>query len=270
MKSLVTVLTTVGVVMAAWGALASQAATRMTDKQVEDLMEGIEKDVERFTKAVDSQYRTAVIRSASGEVAVEPFLKDLKDDSKKMRDRFDSKYSASTEVLAFLRQAHAIEARSEAGGGLFGAESEWPRLRGSVDRLSQEYGVNPATDPAGWHARRINDDELKGALKSLSDATKPFKKELDNVSKKLDSVTKSQRDDILQSVDRLDKTAKDLRDGVGKGADASGDLALLSSTANELQAFVASKGLPGPVSGAWGSVEKELSLVKSAFGIPES
>jgi hypothetical protein len=242
----------------------------MTDDQVKELLEGIEDDVERFTDAIDSQYRTAVIRSASGEVAVEPYLKDLRENSQRMRERFDSDYSASNEVLTFLRQAHAIDARSAAGGGLFGAESEWPRLRGSLARLGEEYGIDLATDPARWQARRINDDELVGALRSMSDASDPFKNAVENATENLSSVSKAQRESILDSVDRLNDTTDDLREAVEDGADPSGHLALLTSTVDELQKFMTGTGLSSSLATAWAPLQRHLSLVRSAFKLPES
>jgi hypothetical protein len=238
----------------------------MSDRDVEKLMEQVEKDVEGFTKSVDSQYRKATIRSAEREVEIEGYLKDLKTNAENMRRRFDSKYSASGEVLALLRQTQGIEARSRARQPLFGAESGWPRLRGSVERLGQEYGIDFSASPAGWQARRMNDDELKGVLESLEKGASPFKKELENATKKLGSLSKGERKAALENVDRLKETAKDLSKAVDQGVDPSGALALLASTVKDLETFVTRSGLSGSLA-SWAGLKGDLSKVNSAFHV---
>jgi hypothetical protein len=74
---------------------ASAGGQRLKDDDVKKLMEEAKKDVERFTGAVDSKYRTAKIRTAASEVAVDGYLKDLKKSAEAMRDRFKEDYAAS-------------------------------------------------------------------------------------------------------------------------------------------------------------------------------
>src|SRR3990170_7448013 len=133
-------------------AAASGQSRRLKDEDVRKLMEEAKKDVERFTDAVDSQYRKSTIRTATAEVSIDGYLKDLKKSAEAMRDRFKDDHAAGREVLSFLQQASAIEKRSAGGGALFGADKEWPRLRGTLGRLSQVYGVDWNASPESWAA----------------------------------------------------------------------------------------------------------------------
>jgi hypothetical protein len=242
--------------------------TRMTDKEVKKLMETVEKDVELFTKAMDSQYRKATLRSASGEVEVEVYLKNLKDLAKKMKDGFDSKYPANDEVLTFLRYAEPIQARHARGDSLFGAEKEWPRLSGDIVRLSTEYNIRWESNPDTWNAIRINDKEVKPALESLQKSIGDFRKDLDKAAKKAD-VTDQERKKALDTVKRMEGAAKDIKKAFDKKTDASGALALLKTSIEETQSFISSKGVDYAVASSWGSVERSWGLVRSAFHLGE-
>ncbi len=237
---------------------------RLTDKQVRELMEGLDKDVERFNDAIDSQYRKSTIRSATNEVSVEAFTKDLKESCKKMRERFGSDYSASNEVLSFLKQAHAIEARAAAGGNLLGAEAEWPRLQGSLSRLGDVYGVDWKTSSANWAARRMNDRELEGAVSSLTASSETFKKSLEKALEKAD-VSKEERKAALDSTDRLVRGTKDLRKTVADEKDASGELGLIDRSTQDIRSVVSRHGLTSALASSWSPVEMGLQKVRSAF-----
>jgi len=97
-KTLLTLLVALSVVVAT--VLSADQGTRMSDKEVKKLIGTIDKNVEHFTKTMDSLYRKARIRSADGEVDFEDYLKNLKDLAKKMKSRFDLKNPANGGVLA--------------------------------------------------------------------------------------------------------------------------------------------------------------------------
>lgn len=250
------------------GMVSASQGTRMADKEVKKLMETIEKDVELFTKAMDSQYRKATLRSASGEVEVAVYLKNLKDLASKMKSGFDSKSPANDEVLTFLRYAEPIQARHARGDSLFGAEKEWPRLSGDIVRLSAEYNIRWGANPDNWNARRINDKEVKPALESLQKSIGDFRKDLDKAIKKSD-VTDQERKKMLDTVKRMEGAAKEVKKAFDKKTDASGALALLTSSVEQTKSFISSKAIDYAVASSWGDVERSWGLVRSAFHLGE-
>ncbi len=246
-------------------AAASGQSRRLNDEGVKKLMEEAKKDVERFTDDVDSQYRKSTIRSPTTEVSIEAYLKDLKKSAETMRDRFNDDYSAGREVLSFLRQASSIEKRSASGGALFGAEKEWPRLRGTLGRLSQVYGVDWSSSPESWAERRMNDRELQRAIEGYAIGSKSFKKSLDSALEHVEGVGKEERKAVMSAVDRLESAANDLKDAVGDGRDASGELGLLKAATDEIQSFLEKHGLTNAVGSTFRSLGADLSTISSAL-----
>lgn len=254
--------------VAAAGLVTAQQGTRMADKQVKKLMETIEKDVEHFTKAMGSEYRKATLRSPSGEVDIAAYLKNLKDLAKKMKSRFDSKNPANGEVLAFLQYVQPIQARHDRGDSLFGAEKEWPRFSGDIERLSAEYGIRWKSDPGYWKASRLNDKELGQVLESFRKSIGNFRKDLDKAAKKAE-VTDQERKKVIDTVKRMEDVAKDVKKAVDKGTDASGAVALLKSSVEQAKNFISQKGLEVEIASSWADVERNWGMVRSGFNLSE-
>ncbi len=246
-------------------ASASAQSQRLKDEEMRELMEEAKKDVERFTDQVASQYRSARIRTATTEVLVDGYLKDLKKNAEAMRDRFEEDYASGREVMTFLRQARAIEDRSASGGGLFGAEKEWPRLRGTLGRLSREYGIDWSTSPEGWVAMRMNDRDLFSAIEKFKKTGESFKKILESALPHMNNVPKEERKNVMTAIDRLSGAADDLKDAAEDGREASKELARLKASRGDIQSFLEKYGLAGSVGSTFRALETDLSTVSSAF-----
>jgi len=243
----------------------SAGSPRLKDDDVKKLMEEVKKDVERFTDAVDSKYRTAKIRTATSEVAIDGYLKDLKNRAEAMRDRFKEDYAASREVLSFLQQASAIEKRSAGKETLFGAEKEWPRLRGTLGRLSQVYGVDGNASPESWTARRMNDRELVEAIETYAKFAESLKKSLEEALKYVGDVGKEERKAVMAAVDRLPDVADDLKGAVEDGKDAAGELGLLKSASDEIEKFLSKHGLTNAVGSTFRTLAAQHAAIAAAF-----
>jgi hypothetical protein len=252
-------------VVTALSAIASAQTQRLKDDDLRELMEEAKKDVERFTDAIDSQYRKARIRTPTTEIAIDKYLEDLKKGSETMKDRFREDYAAGREVLEFLRQARPIEDRAASGGGLFGAEKEWPRLRGTLGRLAREYGVDWGASPESWVAMRMNDRAVVEAIEKVKKTSEAFEKSLSSALEHMSNVTGAERKAALSAIDRLSDAADDLKDATEDGGDASGELGLLKAATADIQKFLDKYGLASSVGSTFRALSADLAAVTSAF-----
>jgi hypothetical protein len=238
---------------------------RLRDEDLRKLMEEAKKDVERFTDEIDSQYRNARIKTATTEIAIDGYLKDLKTSATTMRDRFKEDYAAGREVMAFLRQARPIEDRAASGGGLFGAEKEWPRLRGTLGRLAREYGVDWGGSPDGWTAMRLNDRDLREAIEKLKKSGETFEKSLASALEHMSNVPSAERKNAMAAIDKLSDAANDLKDAAEDGGDASGELGLLNASIADIRGFLEKYGLSDSVGSTFRALSADLATLSSAF-----
>jgi hypothetical protein len=182
-----------------------------------------------------------------------------------MRDRFKDDYASGNEVLSFLRQASAIEKRAASGGSLFGADKEWPRLRGTLGRLSQVYGVDWNTDPGTWAARRMNRGELEQAIEKFRGGVESFEKSLESALEHVNGIASADRKAVMSAVDRLASSADDLKDAAEDGKDASGELGLLRAANEEIRAFLEKHGLVNAVDSTYRLLSTDLSTITAQF-----
>jgi hypothetical protein len=250
---------------AALSASASGQTQRLKDDDLRELMEEVKKDVERFADAIDSQYRTARIQTPTTEIAVDGYLKDLKKSAETMRDRFQEDYAAGREVIAFLQKARPIEDRAASGGGLFGAEKEWPRLRGTLATLSREYGVDFRASPDSWVAMRSNDRDLREAIEKLKKSGESFEKSLDSALEHVSNVPSAERKNAMTAIDKLSDAANGVKDAAGNGGDASGELGLLNASMADIRGFLEKYGLSDSVGSTFRTLATDLAAVSSAF-----
>ncbi len=137
---------------------ASAQAERLSDKDVKDLMEAIDKGRDHFVDALDPQFKHAVMRSPTNEVDVSKYLDDFDKNIHTMKDRFKGDYAASAEVQTVLRQASDIDAYVRQQGAMKGDE-RMGRARRAVRRARE--GVRHAlpqsarTRPCGaWATKK--------------------------------------------------------------------------------------------------------------------
>ncbi len=251
--------------VAGFSSTASAQSQRLKDEDLRELMEEAKNDVERFTDEITPQYRSARIKTATTEVVLDGFLKDLKKNAETMRERFKEDYSSGREVMTFLRQASAIEDRSARGGGLFGAEKEWPRLRGTLGRLSREYGIDWSTSPENWVAMRMNDRDLSSAIEKFKKTSESFKKSLESALPHMTNVPKEERKNVMTAIDRLSGAADDLKDAAEDGREGSRELQRLTASSGDVQSFLEKYGLSGSVGSTFRMLSTDLSTVAGAF-----
>ena len=206
-----------------------------------------------------------VLRGPSGEVDVDKFLDDFKDNIERLRDRIKPEYAASAEAQAVLRQASQIDDffhRQPAGTK---GESEWNRLAGDLKTLATAYSA-PFPLPENAPVRRLGDREVATALETFSKSTGGLKKTLDDELKRDATVDKTTRESLLNAVDELSKDAKTLRSRITDGKPGSAEAEALLSHATRFETTLKGRQAAGANS-AWTGLAKHLQTVATAFGL---
>jgi len=240
------------------------AADRLTDKDVKALVERIDDGRSRFKDALDDKIKKEILRGPSGEVDVDKFLDDFKDNIERLRDRIKPEYAASAEAQAVLHQASQIDNffRQQPAGTK--GESEWNRMAGDLKTLAMAYGTSFPL-PENAQVRRLGDREVAGALESLSKSAGSMKKTLDDELKKDPTVDKSMRESIVSAVDNLSKDAKALRSRVSDGKPSSAEAEALLSHAAAFDAALSARQASAARSMWTGTLAKQLETVATAY-----
>lgn len=242
---------------------ASAQVARPSDKAVSSLIESVQKSVKGFEKSLDSDLRKGTIRGATTEVNVQNYLNDFDAEIDRLRDRFKSKYSASSEVQGVLRTANGIERFVKSQPPTFKGRSEWDVAAASLNQLAGAYGATFPL-PDGAAVRRINDAEIAEAADAVTKNASSYRKALKDAFTKEESaaLTTAQK-----SVDALSTAAKNLKSRINSGKPASGEAGALAEAVTAAKATVAGRTLPEPAVTAWKGVEAAVAKVDQAFGV---
>ena len=141
-------------------AFTQTAPERLSDKDVKTLIEQVDEGRDKFEGNLDGQFKGSTLRRPSGETKVEDALQDYQDNTKKLRDRFTSDYSASSEVALVLKQSTAINTFMLGSAPAMKGRSEWDRQVTNLKRLAASYGTTFPL-PDGATPRRANDKEVR-------------------------------------------------------------------------------------------------------------
>jgi DNA repair exonuclease SbcCD ATPase subunit len=115
---------------------------RLTDREVEQILDRIERQSERFQSSLDSSLDRSRLDGTRREDDINAFIKDFNDEVKRLHDRFSDHKSVAADVQSVLDRAARIDefmSRSRVDGR---AREDWSRLRTNLDELSQAYSVD--------------------------------------------------------------------------------------------------------------------------------
>lgn len=116
---------------------------RITDKQVEEIIRRIEDQSDVFRKHLDAALDQSRLDGTRREDDINQFVKEFYQETKRLRDRFDSHKSTAADVQAVLNRAAQIHQfmRRNRLRNERAAQKEWATLRMYLDELAQVYSV---------------------------------------------------------------------------------------------------------------------------------
>jgi hypothetical protein len=247
--------------------IPTAAAERPTDRELQQLLERIDNERDRFEDQLDGTLKRSIIRRADREINVEQYLDDLQENVDRMKDRFKPDYAANEEVTIVLRQGSDIQRFMTTQKPDLDGASEWNRLSTSLGELAGAYGASfPMIE--GQAARRLNDREVKKAAEDLAKTADRFKKELDAWLRKDATIDERTREAAVKRADDLKKDAEKLASAIDDDRPASGEAQALIQRASDLRGSAAARTLAPAAQAAWNNVEAGLNTLGHAFALP--
>ena len=114
---------------------------RLSDKEVERMLHGIEQQSGKFRSSLDSALDRSSLNSTDREDDINAFIKEFDQEVRRLHDRFDEHKSVATDVQAVLDRAARIDVFMRRRGLTEKAQNEWSALRANLDQLAEAYSV---------------------------------------------------------------------------------------------------------------------------------
>jgi hypothetical protein len=115
---------------------------RLSDKEVERMLHGIEEQSGKFRSSLDSALDKSSLNNTDREDDINAFIKEFDREVRRLHDRFDEHKSVAADVQAVLDHAARIEGFMRRRGLTEKAQNEWSALRANLDQLAEAYSVS--------------------------------------------------------------------------------------------------------------------------------
>lgn len=128
--------------------VAAQSLYRISEKEMKDLLSRIDRQASAFRSSLKSSLDHSRIDDSKAEDRINDFVKDFGEATERLKDRYNDKNTAATEVEEVLRRAARIESFMDRHDLSTRAENDWAALRQNLDTLAEAYSVSWTwTDP---------------------------------------------------------------------------------------------------------------------------
>jgi hypothetical protein len=239
----------------------AQEVPRLSDSELKSLIENVHHARDRFEDALDGDFKRSIVRGPRGEVQVNQYLDDLQENVNRLKDRYNSGYSASAEARTVLQQGSDIAGFMQKQPDSMKGRSEWDRMAGSLGTLAHAYATTFPLPPEAA-VRRINDQEAAEAAKAAAKAADGFKKAVRNDP----ALTKEQRQALEGRADTLASACKDVRSRLNDHKPATAEARQMFDAFQQVSSDTSSSASSSTQS-ALGPVRVSMETLRQAFGV---
>lgn len=228
---------------------------RLNDKEVEKILKRIEQQSDRFKSSLDSALDKSRFNGSNREDDINSFVKDFYEQTKRLRDRFDSHKSTAPDVSAVLERAARIDDFMRRNRLSSRAQDDWSTLKTYLDELSSAYNVSwrwgeyqtsypaPAvTYPVGNNVSgvpyRVSDREVEKILRRIEQQSDRFRSALDSSLDKSRFNGSREEDDINRFVKEFYEQTKTLRHHFDDHKSTSADVQSVLERAADIDSFM--------------------------------
>ena len=228
---------------------------RLSDKDVEKIIKRIEQQSDHFRSSLDSALDKSRFNGTNREDDINSFVKDFYQETKKLRDHFDSHKSSSPDVELVLQRAARIDNFTRRYPLSSRAQQDWSTLKSYLDELAAAYNVSwrwagyqgyegnaaaveyPRSTPVGL-PYRVSDREVEKVLRKIEQQSDRFRSALDSSLDKSRLDGTREEDSINKFVKDFYEQTKNLRDRFDDHKSTSGDVQSVLDRASRIDEFI--------------------------------
>jgi hypothetical protein len=245
----------------------AQAQARVPDAEVKVLLDQVDKGFNRFVDGMKPEIRTAVLKSASGEIHIKAVLEQMKTAIERAKAQYKGPGGGAAGVATLLKDAKKFDAGIALRPGLSGDDAKWSDVTPVFGKLAQAYRIDWSADPAAWTAFRTSDDELKNSGAALKKTSETFAKAFKNAVNRDKALDKAAKQNITGQLTAFTTATKGVEELLKSGSDASAATTRALQAAADLETLMNNFSGKATVAPAWTSVNATLNNVAKAYGL---
>jgi hypothetical protein len=253
---------------------------RLSDKEVERILQRIENQSNNFRRSLDAGLDRSRLNGTNREDDINAFIKNFNEQTKRLQDRFDDRKSVAADVEAVLNGAASIDQFMRRQRLSERAQTDWSTLRASLDDLAEAYNVTwrweglavggPITVVTGTPvgiAYRLSDKEVEQILHRIEQQSGKFRSSLDSALDRSRLDDTNREDNINAFIKEFDQEVKRLHDRFDDRKSVAADVQAVLDRAARIDVFMRRRGLTEKAQNEWSALRENLDQLAAAYSV---
>jgi YmgG-like glycine-zipper protein len=249
-----------------------QQASRVSDRQVSDILRRLTQSSSRFRKSLDNALDRSRSDGTRAEDDINSFVRDFDKATNQLKDRFGSRRAVAADVENVLQKAALITDFMNRNRANAEAQNGWVAVRTDLSALANAYGVTwqlnqQAVSGSSSHPYQLSDNELHQLIRKIetdgyayrSSLTDAFDRSGYDQTRSEARVNDSVRD-FKQATDQL-RNRFDVRQLVVS------DIENLLEHAAPIETFMQNNRLTERAQSDWSTLRGDLNALASAYNV---
>ena len=245
--------------------VSAQHPYRLTEQQVENLLQSVENKTDRFRESLDDALDKSRIDGTRAEDNINQFVKNFEEATDRLKDRYGDSQTAAASVEEVLQQTAAIDNFMWRHRLTPRSQNDWQSLRGDLEQLARAYHVS-----WGWlgpigHAHRVSESQMKSLISQIEMRSDTFRKSLDDALDKTRFNGTRAEDNINQFVKDFEEATDKLKGRFDDDNTAMATVHEVLRRAARIDAFMRRHRLTLAAQNDWRSLRRGLDQLATAY-----
>lgn len=251
----------------------AQKPYRVSDSQVQYLLNRIEQRTDTFKGELDRALDTSRLDGSDTEDAINGYVTDFESATDALKDKFSAKDSVADDVEDVLNRASFINSFLTRNRLTPTAQRSWTVIRTDLNTLANYYSVswnwNNPVQPTVVANRpyRVNDSQVQTLLTSIETKTDNFKRAVDRSLDRSRINNTGSEDSINTFISDFENSTDRLKERFDSRASVATDVEDVLMKANAINGFLRDYQLNRNVQNQWDGLRTDLNTLSTYYSV---
>ena len=251
---------------------AQRKPYRVTDRQVQYLLNRIEQRTDMFKRNLDRALDTSRLDGSDSEDMINDYVKDFENATDALKQKFDAKDSVSSDVEDVLNRASFINSFMTRNRLSTTAQRDWVNVRTDLNTLARYYTVswdwrNPVQPTVVRTPYRVNDSQVQALLTNIETKTDTFKRTINRSLDRSRLNNTNSEDNINEFITEFENSTDRLKQKFDARKSVAGDVEEVLMKANAINGFLQNNTLNRNVQNQWDNLRTDLNTLSSYYNV---
>lgn len=250
---------------------AQNRAYRVSDRQVQTLLNRIETKTDTFKNVLNRALDQSRINSTNREDNINQFVSDFENATDRLRQNFDDQRSVGSDVQEVLNRAAFIDRFMNNNRLNAAAQRNWRNLRTDLATLSGYYNVsfdlNTQPINSGNTTYRASDRDVQNLLAQLEQRTDIYKREMNNALDRGALNNTRSEETIYAYITEFEKATDTLKQNFNTRRSTSADVQEVLNRANFIDGVMRDYRFSTVAENQWRLINTDLAKLSNFYSV---